>query len=209
MSNEIDLLPEIQTLYDSMGMEEVFGVPSSKIQVKYHQRVKRESRGVIPKLMKDILRIDVYATNRNEGVKVTAALFANKQLENADSFGARHGELMYILPILHLLGFLAVIVFGALFLGALFGLVVAIVAAVTIPILIMWISSSLETRRVVLAENLEATNLFAGPEEIEDTVVWLGTKMHSKRYWIKRILFYEMYYIPITILMIFLYSWGF
>ena len=186
-------------------MEEVFHQPSSSIDVMYHKRIHRDSIGVIHKVQESNLILDIFARNNDEAIEVSAAFFANMRLKIGHSFGTRHGALLYVLPIIHLITSLSVIVIVGLLMSLEYGFVSGVIAAFTIPLLIYWISISLTTRREILKENLQLTSKFENPEEIDEMVAWLGTKQHTRGYWFKRIIFYELYYIPISILLFLLY----
>lgn len=204
MSENIDLVDEIGVIYNRLKMEEVFHHPSSSIRVKYHARIHRKSRGVIHEVQKSGLKLDIYARNNDEAIEVSAAFLAHMRLKVAHPFGARHGALLYVLPIIHLTISLLAIVLGGTLAGLVYGSIIGAVAAVTIPLLIYWISTSLNIRREILKENLESTGIFENSEVIDETIVWLGTKQHTHAYWFKRLIFYELYYIPLIILLLFL-----
>ena len=206
MFDNSDLVNDIRVIYDRLRMEEVFHQPSSSIGVKYHSRVHRESRGVIHKIQKSKIKLDIYARSNDEAIEVSAAFLANMRLKVAHPFGARHGPLLYLLPIIHLLISLCAIMIIWAVMGHGYDFVCAVIAAVTLPLLIYWIATSFNTRREILKENLELTGKFENSEEIDETVAWLRTKQHTRGYWFKRIIFYELYYIPITLL---LYSFSF
>lgn len=195
----IDLADDIRVIYDRLRMEEVFHQPSSSIIMKYHLRIHRESRGVFHKFQDSNLILDIFARNNDEAIEVSAAFLANMRLKIAQPFGARHGAFLYVLPIIHMIVSLSIIVLAWALLSLEYCFVFGIVAAVTIPLLIYWIATSLTTRRDILKKNLELTGKFENSEEIDETVAWLRTKQHTRGYWFKRIIFYELYYIPISI----------
>lgn len=196
-SNEFN--EAVNQVYDRLEMEKVFHLPSSAVQVKYHSRVKKDAEWVRQSVRESSLLLDVYATGTREGTKLAAAFLANMRLKAAQSFGSRHGPLLYVLPIVHLFLFLLVMVLGALTLGFVFGISAGLVAATSLPLLIIWVASVLERRRSDLKDNLTMTDVFDDLDEIDEMVLWLNTKTHSRNYWVKRILFYEIYYIPLTL----------
>ncbi|MHA1109568.1 MAG: hypothetical protein ACTSRE_00590 [Promethearchaeota archaeon] len=198
----------VGAMYDRLRMEHVLHIPSSSVTIKYHPVKRSADKGILHSIKDEYLNIDIYATNENEGIKVAAAFFANQRLKVAKHFGARHGSLLYILPIIHLLATLLIVTIGALGIGFLFGIIFGTLSAITVPFLIFWISDSLEKRRTILKENLKATTEFESDQEIDEFVTWLGTKTHTRKFWIKRLVFYEAYYIPIIGLMVFLYFLG-
>lgn len=186
-------------------MEEVFHQPSESIIVIYHRRIHRDSVGVIHKIQESNLILDIFARNNDEAIEVSAAFLANMRLKIANSFGTRHGALLYILPIIHMILSLTIIVVGWALLSLEYCFYFGVVAAVTMPLLIYWIATSLTKRRDILKENLELTGKFVNSDEIDEMVAWLGTKKHSRGYWFKRIIFYELYYIPISVFLFLLY----
>jgi hypothetical protein len=198
----------VGAMYDRLRMEEVLHIPSSSVTIKYHYVKLSSDKGVLHSIKDEHLNIEIIATNKDEGIKVVAAFFANQRLKTAKHFGVRHGSLLYLFPIIHLLATLLIVTTGALGLGFLFGIIFGTFSAVTIPLLIFWVFTSLEKRRTILKENLNATTEFESDQEIDEFVTWLGTKTHTRKYWIKRLVFYEAYYIPIIGLMIFLYFLG-
>ena len=202
------LSSDVRAMYDRLQIEEVLHIPSSSITIRYHSVERSADKGVLHSIKDEYLSMDIYATNKNEGIKVAAAFFANQRLKVAKHFGARHGSLLYMLPIIHLLATLLIVTVGALGVGFLFGIIFGTFSAVTIPFLIFWVSASLEKRRTILKENLNTTTEFESDQEIDEFVRWVGTKTHSQKYWIKRLVFYEAYYIPIISLMVFLYILG-
>lgn len=204
MSENTDLANDIRVIYDRLQMEEVFHQPSESISVIYHRRIHRDSVGVIHKIQKSNLILDIFARNNDEAIEVSAAFLANMRLKIGHSFGTRHGAMLYVLPIIHLIISLSVIVIVRLLMSLEYGFVSGAIAAVTIPLLIYWISISLTTRREILKENLELTGKFENSEEIDEMVTWLKTKQHTRGYWFKRIIFYELYYIPISVFLLFL-----
>jgi len=205
LSENLNLADDIRVIYDQLRMEEVFYQPSSSIIVKYHSRKHPDSRGVIHKVQKSNLKLDVFARNNDEAIEVSAAFLANMRLKIAQPFGARHGALLYVLPIIHMIVSLSIIVLAWALLSLEYCFYFGVIAAVTIPILIYWIAISLNTRREILKKNLELTGKFENSDDIDETVAWLRTKYHSKGYWFKRIIFYELYYIPLSIFLFFLY----
>ena len=198
----------VGALYDRLRMEDVLNITSSSVTIKYHSVKHSADKGILHSIKDEYLNIDIYATNENEGIKVAAAFFANQRLKVAKHFGTRHGSLLYILPIIHLLATLLIVTVGALGIGFLFGIIFGTFSALTILFLIFCVSNSLEKRRTTLKENLKATTEFESDQEIDEYVTWLGTKTHTRTYWVKRLVFYEAYYIPIIGLMVFLYFLG-
>ncbi|MHA1613487.1 MAG: hypothetical protein ACTSYJ_01505, partial [Candidatus Thorarchaeota archaeon] len=170
-----------------------------------HKRIHRDSVGVLHKIQETNLILDIFARNIDESIEVSAAFLAKERLKVAHPFGARHGALLYILPIIHLIISLSVIVLVGLLWGLEYGFYFGVIASVTLPLLIYLISISLTTRREILKENLELTGKFENSDEIDEMVAWLKTKQHSRGYWFKRVIFYELYYIPISIFLFLLY----
>ncbi|MHA1666574.1 MAG: hypothetical protein ACTSW7_04310 [Candidatus Thorarchaeota archaeon] len=205
MSENTNLANDIRVIYDRLQMEEVFHQPSESISVIYHRRIHQDSVGVLHKVQETNLILDIFARNNDEAIEVSAAFLANMRLKVEHPFGTRHGALLYILPIIHLIISLSVIVLAGLLWGLEYGFVFGVIAAFTIPLLIYWISISLTTRREILKENLELTGKFENSDEIDEMVAWLKTKQHSRGYWFKRVIFYELYYIPISIFLFLLY----
>ena len=204
MSGHDELGNETVVLYNRMQMEEVFHIPSSGVHVEYPSIGHSSDKGVMHRVEGPRLGLLVYATSIEEGTDVIAAFFANERLMVAKAFGARHGALLYVLPVFHLMVFLVAeaIVLSSLDFAA--GIVIGVAAVVTIPLLVFWAASSLETRRLTLKSNLEMTGRF-GNSEIDEVVAWLHTKTHSRQYWTRRTLFYEIFYVSLTLLLILSY----
>ena len=196
---------ETLALYDRMRMEEVFHVPPSAVHVVYHPEANSRGRGVLHRTQGSGLTLDVYASSVVEGTEVVAAFFADRRLMVASSFGARHGALLYMLPVFHLMTFLLAIAIGVTAEGIVTGIFIGLVAAASIPLLIFWEAASLETRRLTLKNNLEMTGIFRRPIEIDEMIAWLHTKVHNRRYWAKQVLFYEICYVPLTLSLIFVF----
>ena len=172
--------------------------------MNYYPTKAEDHVGVIPAIEETSLKLDIYARDTQEGVKVAAAFLANTRLKVARSFGSRHGSLLYLLPVLHLLTFLLIMGISAYIFGFAYGILSGIIAAVSSPLLIIWVASSLKRRRSDLKDNLEKTNLFGNSQEIDEVATWLKAKIHTKGYWIKRALFYECYFVPFTLLFVLL-----
>ncbi len=205
MSENTDLANDIRVIYDRLQMEEVFHQPFESISVIYHRRIHRDSVGAIHKIQESNLILDIFARNNDEAIEVSAAFFANMRLKIAHPFGTRHGPLLYVLPIIHMFISLTAIIIGWALLSHEYLFYLGVIAVVTLPLLIYWIAISFTTRREILKENLELTGKFENSDKIDETVLWLRTKQHTKGYWLKRIIFYELYYIPISIFLFFLY----
>ncbi len=198
MSEERDLQGDIMELYEKMKMEEIFHLPSSSIQVKYQKRVRRNSRGVFHKVLDSRIELNVFARDHNDALDVVAAFFANERLKSYPHFGTRHGALLYMIPVIALTVLLFVISVVGSLRGEHDAMVSAIIAAVVTPFLFYWIGRSLSRRREALKECLASTGRFSDPETIEETVLWLGTKNRTWRYWLKRCMFYELFYLGLA-----------
>ncbi len=205
MSENTSLADDIRVIYDRLQMEEVFHQPFESISVIYHKRMHRDDIGVIHKVQESNIILDIFARSNDEAIEVSAAFFANMRLKIAHPFGTRHGPLLYVLPIIHMIVSLTIIVVGWVLLSLEYCFYFGVIAVVTLPLLIYWIATSFTTRREILMENLELTGKFENSEDIDEAVTWLRAKQHTRGYWFKRIIFYELYYIPITILVFVLY----
>ncbi len=206
MSENTDLANDIRVIYDRLQMEEVFHKPSESISVIYQKRIHRDDIGVIHKVQESNIILNIYAMNNDEAIEVSAAFFANMRLKIAHPFGTRHGPLLYVLPIIHMIVSLTAIIIGWALLSHEYLYYLGVIAVVTLPLLIYWIAISFTTRREILKKNLELTGKFENSEDIDEAVSWLRAKQHTRSYWFKRIIFYELYYIPISILLFLLYN---
>ena len=204
MSDSDEMVSEVIRVYDHLEIAKVLHIPSSAIQMNYYPTKDEDHIGVIPAIEETSLKLDIYARDTREGVKVAAAFLANTRLKAARSFGSRHGPLLYFLPILHLLVFLLIMAMSAYILGFAYGILSGIIAAISLPLLVIWVAFSLKRRRSDLKDNLEKTEIFRNSQEIDEVATWLKAKIHTKGYWIKRALFYECYYVPLTLLFVLL-----
>jgi hypothetical protein len=204
MSDSSEMMSEVTRIYDHLDIAKVLHIPSSAVSMNYYPTKDEDRVGVIPTIEETSLKLDIYARDTQEGTKVAAAFLANTGLSLARSFGSRHGPLLYFLPILHLLAFILIMAMSAYVFGFAYGILSGIVAAVSLPLLIVWIASSLKRRRSDLKDNLEKTNLFRNSQEVDEMATWLKAKIHTKGYWIKRALFYECYYVPLTLFFVLL-----
>jgi sensor histidine kinase YesM len=204
MSDSSEMVSEVIRVYGHLEIAKVLHIPSSAIHMNYYPIKEEDHIGVIPAIEETSLKLDIYARDQQEGIKVAAAFLANTRLRVARSFGSRHGPLLYLLPILHLLTFLLIMGISAYIFGFAYGILSGTIAAVSSPKLIIWIASSLKRRRSNLKDNLEKTNLFGNSQEIDEVATWLKAKIHIKGYWIKRALFYECYFVPFTLLFVLL-----
>jgi hypothetical protein len=204
MSDSSEMVSEVIRVYDHLEIAKVLHIPSSAIHMNYYPTKEQDHIGVIPTIEETSLKLDIYARDTQEGIRVAAAFLANTRLRVARSFGSRHGSLLYILPVLHLLAFILIMAMGAYILGYAFGILSGIIAAGSMPLLIIWIASSLKKRRSDLSDNLEKTKLFRNSQEIDEMATRLKARIHTKGYWIKRTFFYECYYIPLTLFFVLL-----
>jgi hypothetical protein len=201
---EQELLEEIRRVYKKLDLEKVTQIKPQSIKINFKKIVSESRRGVIHTIKENELILEIFAQDFQQAITVVSSLFAHMNLKKAKRYGSRHGSFLYLSPILHLLFSLLIIALGTLYWGFIFGIISSIFAAISLPFLIMWAGKSLENRRLDLIENLKITGKFESKEEINKTVEWLGTKTHDRKYWFRRALFCEIYYILILLLMIFL-----